>query len=108
MSKEIYCDACQKQIKVRDDLITATIMFEVAPFHENCYGTSIKGAKTLFISNEPINGFAGSAFTVFSVIIAILWAVFTEDAMRWVSLLALIPVVYRLFSYFRYERHLEK
>jgi hypothetical protein len=108
MSKEIYCDFCQKQIKVRDDLITAAIMFEVAPFHESCYGTSIKGARTLFISNEPINGFSGSAFTVFSMIIAILWAVFTEGPMRWLSILALIPVGYRLYSYIRYERRLEK
>jgi hypothetical protein len=108
LSKEIYCDFCQKQIRIRDDLITATLMHEVVPYHEKCYAGNIKGAKTLFISNEPINGFAGTAFAVFSLILALLWALFAEGPMKLVSLIALVPVGYRVYSYIRYERHVEK
>ncbi|WP_409252718.1 hypothetical protein V1502_01980 [Bacillus sp. SCS-153A] len=108
MSKEIYCDFCQKQIKVRDDLITATLMYEVVPYHERCYASNIKGAKTLFISNEPINGFAATFYIVLTVILAIIWAIFAESSMKAASLLMLIPVGYRIYSYIRYERHLEK
>lgn len=108
MSKEIYCELCQKQIKIRDDLITTTLMLEVVPYHEKCYGSNIKGAQTLFISNEPVNGFAGTFFTILAVILAILWAIFAEGPMKLVSTLVLIPVGYRIYSYIRYERHLEK
>jgi hypothetical protein len=108
LSKEIYCDFCSKQIKIRDDLITATMMLEVVPFHEGCYGSNIKGAKTLFISNEPINGFSGSLFAVISLILAVLWGIFADGSMKLVALIALVPVVYRFYSYFKYERHLEK
>lgn len=108
MSKEIYCDFCSKQIKLRDDLITASMMLEVVPFHEGCYGSNIKGAKTLFISNEPINGFAGSFLAIISLILAVLWVIFSEGSMRFVAIAALVPVTYRIYSYFKYERHLEK
>jgi hypothetical protein len=84
------------------------MMFEVVPFHEGCYGNNIKGAKTLFISNEPINGFAGSLFNIVSLILAVLWGIFAEGSMKLAAFIVLVPVAYRLFSYFKYERHLEK
>lgn len=108
MSKEIYCDFCQKQIKVRDDLITSTMVLEAVPFHERCYGSNIKGARTLFLSNEPINGLAGNVTAVISLILAVLWPIFAEGVMKWAFLLALVPVGYRIYSYVKFERHLEK
>lgn len=108
MSKEIYCDSCSKQIKVRDDLITATILLEVVPFHEGCYGSNIKGAKTLFVSNEPVNGFAGTFFAVISLILALLWGIFAEGTMKMIALIAIVPVLYRIYSFLKYERHLER
>lgn len=108
LPKTIYCDMCTKEIKVRDDLVTATLLFEVVPYHEECYAKDLKGAKTIFLDNQPLNGFSGNLFFFLSIILAIVWSLIAENELKWLSLLALIPVGYRLYSYFIYERNIEK
>ncbi|MYL32065.1 hypothetical protein GLW08_04750 [Pontibacillus yanchengensis] len=108
MSKPIYCDKCKKEIRVREDLVTATMVIEVVPYHEACYAKDLKGAKTFFLDNQPINGFSGNVGIFFVMILAFFWLLFADGASKAASLLALIPIGYRLYSYLTYERHVEK
>jgi hypothetical protein len=108
LAKTIYCDKCLKEIKIRSDLVTSTLFFEVIPYHEDCYAKDLKGAKSFFLNNQPLNGFSGNFGVVVTVIIAFVWFFNAEGWAKLSSLLALLPLSYRLYSYFYYERHLEK
>ncbi len=108
LSKTIFCDKCEKEIKVRDDLVTSTYLFEVVPYHESCYAKDIKSVKTIFLDNQPLNGFSGNLVFFFSIILAVAWALISESPLKWISLLAIIPISYRLYSYLFYERHIER
>ncbi|MCT8136732.1 hypothetical protein H1D32_02570 [Anaerobacillus sp. CMMVII] len=107
MSKQIvYCDKCSREITDREDLVTAVFLFSVVPYHDNCYSKDLKGAKTLFLDNQPLNGFSGNFIFIISIIMAILWFLFADAKIY--SFLAILPIGYRLYSYFMYERHTEK
>ena len=108
LSKTILCDKCEKEIKVRDDLVTSTLLFEVVPYHENCFAKDLKGAKTLFLDNQPLNGFSGNLVFFLSIILAVVWSLIAESPLKWLSLFAIIPIGYRLYSYLFYERHIER
>ncbi|MFZ3577958.1 hypothetical protein [Virgibacillus sp. DJP39] len=108
MSKAVYCDKCLLEIKVRDDLVTATIFFEVVPYHEECYSKDLKGAKSLFLTNQPINGFSGNIIILVIIALAITWAIVAEGPMKLLSAAGLIPIISRIYSYVIYERHTEK
>ncbi|WLD94612.1 hypothetical protein [Alkalihalobacillus sp. AL-G] len=108
MAKPVYCDKCHGEINNREDLVTATMFVSVVPYHESCYSKDLKGAKTFFLANQPINGFSGN----FGVVVAALFGfgllVFAEGGTRFTSVIFLLAVFYRLYSYIAYERHLEK
>jgi hypothetical protein len=108
LSKTVYCDKCQKEIKVRDDLVTATLFLEVVPYHTDCYARDLKSARTLFLNNQPLNGFLGNFGLLLVTIMAIGWLFFAENSSKWLSLLAVIPIGYRLYSYLIYERFTEE
>ena len=92
MGKIINCEKCGESIDHNEDLITATVILEVLPYHSHCYATDLKGANTIILSNKPLNGFA-SNFKVISIsIIAILWAIFADQPIKWASLAA-IPII---------------
>ncbi|MRH41257.1 hypothetical protein GH741_01050 [Aquibacillus halophilus] len=81
MSK-VYCDKCLQEIKIRDDLVTSTLAFEVVPYHEDCYDKDLKGAKTFFLSNKPLNGFSGNFSFILAIILAIGWLLFASDTTK--------------------------
>lgn len=108
MSKLVYCSKCLREITFRGDLVTSTLLFEVVPYHEECFARDLKSPKTLFLGNQPLNGFSGNFVTFFAMLSSIVWLIIGDSQMKWLSLLAMILVIYRLYSFFRYERHLEK
>lgn len=108
MRKTIYCDKSVRPIKVRDDLVTASLLFEVVPYHEECYAKDLKGVKTFFLDNQPINGFSGNIGVGFITILSIVWLLFAEGGTKNMAIIGLIPVIYRLYSYVTIERHIEK
>ncbi len=108
LSKTIYCDKCEKIIKERDDLVTTTYLFIVVPYHEACYAKDLKTGYTLFLDNQPLNGFTSNLFFVLSILIGIAWAVIAEPSSKWISFITLIPISYRFYSYLTYERHIGK
>ncbi|MCK6256290.1 hypothetical protein LCY76_06735 [Fictibacillus sp. KIGAM418] len=107
MSKTIICDRCTKEITLKDDLVTVTMFFEVIPYHEECYAHDLKGTISFFLNNRSLNGLSGNISMVISILFGLWLVFFTEGSLRFVSLLVLIPIIYRLYSYLAYERHLE-
>jgi hypothetical protein len=108
LSQSIYCDKCLKEIKVRGDLVIATSFFEVFPYHEDCYAKNIKGAATVLLNNQPLNGFSGNFLAIVGFILLIVSLFVKDDLMILVSIISTIPIIYRAYSYFVFERHLEK
>lgn len=105
MTKKIYCEKCDETIDYKEDLVTATVILEVLPYHSHCYATDLKGANSIILNNKPLNGFA-SNFKVISIsIIAVLWAIFADQSIKWVSFVAIPVIIYRLYSYLKFERH---
>lgn len=107
MSKKVLCEACGEPIDNEEDLVTATVILEVYPFHSRCYAIDLKGAKTIILDNKPLNGFASNFKVISITIIAILWAIFADESIKWASLAALPLIIYRLYSYVAFERHLK-
>ncbi|CEG27173.1 hypothetical protein [Bacillus sp. B-jedd] len=99
----VVCEKCAGVIKNRDDLVTAVLIYAVVPYHESCYAKDLKGAKTFFLDNQPLNGFSGNLIFILSIIIAFLWLLFADS--KWYSIIALLPIGYRIYSYFIYEIH---
>ncbi|SFC34658.1 hypothetical protein SAMN02799633_00529 [Bacillus sp. UNCCL81] len=108
LAKTVHCDRCLKEIRIRGDLVTATMFFQVVPYHEDCYAKDLKGAKTLFLNNQPINGFSGNFLTLLAFAVFIASFFIDDNSMIYLSVLALIAILYRLYSFFIFERHLEK
>ena len=44
LTKHVYCEKCVGEIEFRGDLVTTTILFDVVPYHEDCYAKDLKGA----------------------------------------------------------------
>src|SRR5690554_2840888 len=107
MSKQmVYCEKCSGVIEDRDELVTAILIYAVVPYHESCFASDLKGAKSFFLDNQPLNGFSGNLIFALSIIISFLWLLFGD--VKWYSLLALLPIGYRLYSYFIYEIHTKR
>lgn len=107
MAKQmVICEKCSGEIENRDDLVTAILLYFVVPYHEECYASDLKGAKTFFLDNQPLNGFSGNFIFILSIIIAFLW-IFIADS-KWYSIIALLPIGYRIYSYLIYEIHTKK
>jgi hypothetical protein len=103
----VICKKCSRLIEKRDELITSTYLFEVVPYHEECFAKDIKGAKSLLVSNQPLNGFSGNIWTIFSIITALVLLIFAGEQ-KFLSVFVILPAIYRLYSYFTFERLLDK
>lgn len=108
MGKTVYCEECSGIINSRNDLVTANLIFDVAPYHEDCYARGLKGMKTLILSNKPINGFAGNFSTFMFILLGLGLVIFADGSAKYASIVTLFPIGYRVFSYLTYERHLKK
>lgn len=78
------------------------------PYHEDCYAKDLKGAKTLFLNNQPVNGFSGNLLAFFALIVLIVSLFIKEDMMIFLTIFMVFPILYRVYSYIVYERHIEK
>ncbi len=110
MKKEIFCDECSGEIETRDDLAIAYSMFWVIPYHHSCYSKVLKGCQALFVGNEPINGAMGTFKVIFSLFSLVFLFFMPRGFMSsggylLIPLLLILPSI-RLYSWFRYERHL--
>ncbi|QOR65023.1 hypothetical protein IM538_14375 [Cytobacillus suaedae] len=104
--QEVYCEACNREIKSKQELVVTTSFFSLVCYHNACFSKSIKGFKSLFVSNSPINGIAGTTYAIFLFLVAILFFIFSPIYNILAILLLVVPL-YRVLGWFMYERHLE-
>ena len=90
--------------KFTGELVTTTFMFKVVPYHEGCYAKDLKGLRTFFVSNNPVNGISGNITAVLSIFIGIFALLFLDGFTKSVGLLAFVAVGYRLYSYIQFEK----
>lgn len=105
--KKVFCERCADTVKNKEELITAIRIIDVVAYHEECFARDIKGSKTFILDNTPLNGFASNFITVIIVIIGLFFLLFASTPEKYISLFAIIPIFYRLYSYFMFERKLE-
>jgi hypothetical protein len=103
LKKEMHCESCLMPIKTRDDLITVWAFFKVRPYHRSCYENSLKGA-ALFVGNQPINGFSGNLTAAAAFILA--WVPLFTDITPGLSIVCLLFVLMRVYSFVRFEKQL--
>lgn len=107
MTKVIHCKKCGEPIVNKKDLVTATVMYDVYPFHSYCYVRDFKGARTLVLSNTPLNGFASNFKIVSICIIAVFWVFLADASLKWGAFVAVPFIIYRLYAYLAFERHIK-
>ncbi|HLR70624.1 MAG TPA: hypothetical protein VK085_04245 [Pseudogracilibacillus sp.] len=107
MKKEIYCEECSGKIHSKEDLITAQFKLDIIPLHEECYAHGLKGVKSLYLKNKPVNGFSGNASAFMFAVLGLSFLIFGEGDLKYVAIFTLIPLSIRLFSYLKFERHLD-
>ncbi|AYC28623.1 hypothetical protein [Paenisporosarcina cavernae] len=108
MKKGVYCDYCKREIKIRPDLVTATVLGEVVPYHEDCFAKNLKGMRSFFVSNQPINGTASIVTIIFLGIVTLFGLLIRQTFGYGAAILFVISLIYRSYSYLKFERRLEK
>lgn len=104
-NKKIYCEKCCGEIINKDELVVTKYCLSIVPYHEACFAKELKGISTMVIGNSPINGTMSNIAIVLMVIIGI--SVLFIPEIRYISLMALLILYIRFYSWFKYERHLQ-
>jgi len=101
----VYCRYCYKDIKDRDELVTATNYLRIRPYHYRCFEEVEQETFATVRSWKPINGPMGNiAFVILLIFVGImaLTDVF-EEIGNLLGALALYPIILRVLSFFMYE-----
>ncbi|UOQ45170.1 hypothetical protein MUN89_04240 [Halobacillus salinarum] len=106
MQEGVYCRRCSRQIKTKDNLVVAGVLFVMVPYHKECFAKELRGPAVLFINNQPINSWVGNLLTLLGLLLFAGVLLFVEGLAKWLSLLFLLPVIYRLLAYYLFERRL--
>lgn len=104
------CRYCYKEIQDRDELVTASNWFRIRPFHYRCFELVEQDTRTIAGAWSPINGRVGLITVVLMVVLAVV--LLTTELLGGIGdligLLALYPVLLRVFSYLLFEIKLPK
>ncbi|WP_077624440.1 hypothetical protein [Sediminibacillus massiliensis] len=108
--KPTICRYCHKEIKNRDELVTASNWLRIHPFHYVCFNKKDKETATIHTAWRPVNGTAGNITFLIMLVLAI-WMLATNT---WgiigdlIGLVALGRVMVRVASFLWIERKLPK
>lgn len=94
-------------IESSEDLITDLAVIFIVAYHQDCYAKELKHGSGLYLSGRPLNGLASDLIFILFIFIAIFSLIFFE-VMSIIFFISLIPLAYRFYSYFIYERPLKK
>lgn len=79
MSRPIICEQCHKVIEEKEDLVTVSIFFRVKPYHYFCYGKDVRGARSVFFTNHPLNGISGNLSYLLTLLMTVALFLFTKS-----------------------------
>jgi len=119
----IICLECNKPITSRKELVTmAHFGILVRPYHISCFSKPVQSKSYMFMTPSPVNGLSGTLITIFLPLLGI-WILYVFSLFKswfsniisyWITIviicliLILNPVYLRLYSYFVFERQLNK
>lgn len=107
MKKKIICNKCLSEIRFRYDLIVATDLWMVKAYHSECYSDKLKTQDRFFIG-LPLNT---TVVTVKGILVSILCIpLYFISSKSWdygfaFLFIPALVIFYRLYSWFKYERH---
>ncbi|MRH44942.1 hypothetical protein GH741_20060 [Aquibacillus halophilus] len=104
------CRYCYKEIKDRDELVTASNFFRIKPFHFVCFNELEKEVRTLWGFWKPLNGVSGNTRAIILAIVAA-WLLFTDSLGEigdLIGVVALYSVLIRIMSYLFFEIKISK
>lgn len=102
--KTIHCEKCCGEITDIDDLVVTNNFLSISPYHEECFSKEVKGLSSIFVGNSPINGTMSNVSTILAVIVGVI-VLFIQE-LRYISVVSLLALCIRVYSWFQYERHL--
>lgn len=102
--KIIHCERCCGEITDIDDLVVTNKLLTIVPYHEKCFSREVKGLSSIFVGNTPINGTMGNVSTILAVIVGVI-VLFIQE-LCYISVVSLLVLGIRFYSWFQYERHL--
>lgn len=106
--REVYCEACNREIKHREEAVITSVFFSLVCYHDSCFSKSLKGWNTLFVSNSPINGTWGTFSAIASFIAALIFLIFNPlGSYSLIGIVLFVLPIYRILAWFMYERYLE-
>lgn len=103
-NKTIYCEKCAEEIISKDDLVVTNKFLSIVAYHEKCFSRELKGLSAISVGNEPINGTMSNVSTILVIIMGIV-LMFIQERL-YLSVVSLVILCIRLYSWFQYERHL--
>ncbi|MGY0374069.1 hypothetical protein [Clostridium sp. JNZ J1-5] len=111
---KVICKECGKEIESKDELLVATKSTSVNAYHGKCYVNLLRKNKTAksITLGKPINT---PRWTILSGIIFVMGVLFSlfggaqdNKARVIVILICIIPALYRLYSWYKYESKFDK
>ncbi|MBN8237246.1 hypothetical protein JF544_18530 [Halobacillus kuroshimensis] len=108
--KSNMCRYCYKEIKDRDELVTASSWFRLRPYHYQCFEKLVQDTRTVAGVWKPVNGLTGSVNLLVMLILAVglLGTDLLGSIGDIIGVIALYPLFLRLLSYMIFERPLPK
>lgn len=108
--KSNMCRWCYKEIRDRDELVTASSWFRLRPYHYQCFEKLEQETRTIAGVWKPVNGVTGSVnvFVMLILAVVLLATDLLDGVGDIIGVIALYPLFLRLLSYVIYERPLPK
>lgn len=107
MRKHVTCTKCKGRIKYQDELVACLIVIVLQAYHNDCYVGDSKKYIGFKSPSSLINGNAATLSALLFGPLGLLLIVFgTGSLTNYLGIVCILPAVYRLLSYFLYERHL--
>lgn len=104
--RKVICEKCNGAVESSGDLVTDVVGLSAVAYHEHCYMSDLRKARGFLLSGRPLNSWIGNFSTLLMVIPALI-SLFNFKEIGFVFFISLIPIGYRLYSYFTYERPLK-
>lgn len=108
--KTNQCRYCFKEIRDRDELVTASNWFRVRPYHYRCFELLEQDTKTIAGTWNPLTGTTGLITVIVMLVLSgvMLLTNFLGLIGDLVGFLALYPVLLRVLSFIVFESRLPK
>lgn len=121
--KKILCRRCNKEIRIKNDLVVSNTLFLCSPLHSSCYGKKFKGLNIGSYS-YPVNSLNFGIFTFVSILVSLMLIFITlimgfslerspeNTGTFWgaliLTIISFMPLKLRIESLIRFETRLPK